>query len=170
MSIQAFGSPGLHLVNRSCLWPHLLQKRYFILISMETTTDTKSTVTLFDRAISHYFSAYSPPLDVHFCHQQTNKQTALNSLHRWSWPIVTTAEMAAATTSLCSRPLVGLHKHQWMSQRISAGIGECQWMQPFLNGGTQFHICASSALPCRTPFCQTALLLPSVAQQQRGTE
>ena len=35
--------------------------------------------------------------------------------------------------------------------------------------GIQFHIFAPSTLPCQTPFCQTAPLLPSVTWQQHGT-
>ena len=40
----------------------------------------------------------------------------------------------------------------------------------FLHGEIQFHIFASYALPCQTPFRQTAPLLPSVTQQQNLTE
>ena len=35
-----------------------------------------------------------------------------------------------------------------------------------MHGGIQFHTFASSALPCQTPFCQSAPLLPSVTRQQ----
>ena len=40
----------------------------------------------------------------------------------------------------------------------------------FLRGGIQWHTIASFVLPCQMPFCQTAPLLPSVAQQQHVTE
>jgi hypothetical protein len=40
----------------------------------------------------------------------------------------------------------------------------------FPHGGTQFHTFTSYALPRRTPFCQTALLLPSVARKENLTE
>ena len=56
-----------------------------------------------------------------------------------------------------------LHKH-------SVSINECQWVPFFLYGEIQFHVFASSTLPCQMPFCQTALLLPPVAQQQNVTE
>ena len=49
----------------------------------------------------------------------------------------------------------------------------CQWVQSFSHGGhggVQWHIFSSSAFPCQTPFCQTAPLLPSVTQQQNGTD
>jgi len=37
-------------------------------------------------------------------------------------------------------------------------------------GGIQLHSFVSYALPCQTPFCQTAPLLSSVARQQNFTE
>jgi len=40
----------------------------------------------------------------------------------------------------------------------------------FLHGGIQLHTFVSYALPCQTPFCQTAPLLSSVARQQNLTE
>ena len=70
---------------------------------------------------------------------------------------------APPTTSLCSHPLVGLHK-------CSASVNECQWVSSFLHGGIQWHTFASSAVQCQTQFCQTALLLPSVTQQQNVME
>ena len=65
--------------------------------------------------------------------------------------------------ALCSHPLFGLHEH-------SASINECQWVHFFLRGGIRLHISASYAIPCQPPFCQTAPLLPSVAQQQDVAE
>jgi hypothetical protein len=38
------------------------------------------------------------------------------------------------------------------------------------HGGNQLHTFASYALPCQTPFCQTAPLLSSVARQQNLVE
>jgi len=79
------------------------------------------------------------------------------------------------TASLCSHPLFGLHKclasineYQWVEH--SASVSECQWVSFFLHGGIQWHTFASYALPCHTPLCQSAPLLPSVAQQQKVTE
>ena len=43
-------------------------------------------------------------------------------------------------------------------------------MHFFPHGGIQLHIFASYALPCQTPFCQTAPLLSSVAWQQNINE
>jgi hypothetical protein len=40
----------------------------------------------------------------------------------------------------------------------------------FSNGVTQLHTFATYALSCQTPFCQTAPLLSSVAQQQNLME
>ena len=44
------------------------------------------------------------------------------------------------------------------------------WIPFFLRGIIQCHTFASSALPCQTPFCQTAPLPPSAAQQQNVTQ
>ena len=70
---------------------------------------------------------------------------------------------APLTTSLCSHPRFGLHKH-------SASISECQWVPSFLHGGIQCHIFAPYTLPRQTPSCQSAPLLPSVTRQQHVTE
>ena len=40
----------------------------------------------------------------------------------------------------------------------------------FLPGRIQFYTSALYALPCRTPFCQTAPLLLSITQQQHLME
>jgi len=67
------------------------------------------------------------------------------------------------TTSLCSHPLFGLHKH-------STGINECQWVQFFPHGGIQWNTFFLYAHPCQTPFCQTAPPRPSIADQQNVAE
>ena len=66
---------------------------------------------------------------------------------------------ASPTTSLCSHPLVGLHKH-------SASIDECQWVSFFPHGGSQWQTFASYTLLWQTPFCRTSPLLPFVTWQQ----
>jgi len=68
-----------------------------------------------------------------------------------------------ATTSLCSHLLFDLYN-------CSASISECQWVPFFPHGGIQFYTFTSYALPCQTPFCQTAPLLPSVTWQQNVRE
>ena len=40
----------------------------------------------------------------------------------------------------------------------------------YLQGGIQWHTCASYTAPCQTPFCQTAPLLPSVTWQKNVME
>ena len=60
---------------------------------------------------------------------------------------------------LTVRTSAGLYKH-------SASMNECQWVQFFPHGGIQLPTFASYTLPCQIPFCQTAPLLPFVAQQQ----
>ena len=49
-------------------------------------------------------------------------------------------------------------------------VGECQWELLFLHGGIQWHTFTSSTLPCQTPICQNAPLLPSVTWQQHIME
>ena len=46
---------------------------------------------------------------------------------------------------------------------------KCQWVQFFPHRAIWWHTFASSALPCQTPFCQSATLLPSVTWQQNVT-
>ena len=62
--------------------------------------------------------------------------------HCWSAP---------PTTSLCSHPLMGLHH---CPESISL------WVTFLSHVGIQWYTFASSALPCQTPFGQTASLLP----------
>ena len=139
---------------------------------METSADTKSTITLFNRANSQ-LPLFSNMITTISCALLPARNKSLYATlrkilmavqkvvclsHRyhqcWNTP---------PTTSLCSHPLVGLHKH-------SASVSECQWVPFLLCGGLQFHTFASSTLLCQTPFCQTAPLLPSVTQQQHVME
>jgi len=73
--------------------------------------------------------------------------------HHW-WNIHT-----PPTISLCSHPI-------WSLEMFC----KCWWMSMgaifFPRGRTQWYTFASSALPCQTPFCQTAPLLPSATQEQ----
>ena len=48
-------------------------------------------------------------------------------------------------------------------QQALMNVNGCHF---FLHGGIQFHTFASYALPCQSPFCQTASLLPSITRQQ----
>jgi len=70
---------------------------------------------------------------------------------------------APPTISLRSQPLFGLH-------RCSASVDEYQQMLFFPHEGTQWYLFSSYALPCQTPLCQTAPLLPSVSQPQNVME
>jgi hypothetical protein len=53
---------------------------------------------------------------------------------------------------------------------IHCSVGEYHWVQFFPHGGIHLHTFASYSLPCQTPFCYTASLLPSTARQQNVTE
>jgi len=66
---------------------------------------------------------------------------------------------APPTASLFSYPPFALLKH-------SSNVNECQWVPFFPHGGIQLHTFASSILPSKMSFCQTAPLLPSVTWQQ----
>jgi len=69
-----------------------------------------------------------------------------------------------------THPLTCAHIHCLVSINYSITVDECQGVVFFLHGGNPRHTCASDALPCQTPFCQTAPLLPSVTQQQHEIE
>ena len=63
---------------------------------------------------------------------------------------------ALPTTSLSSHPRV------WSPSTVS-NVSGCNFV---LHKGIQLHPFAPYSLPCQTPICQTAPLLPSVTQQQ----
>jgi len=101
---------------------------------METTTDTKIPITLFDRANYQLQNSTSPFSHHHLlCIYTSNEQEpachAHKSLHQWRWPTVSQllrwccSWNAPPTISLCSHPLLGLYKH-------SANFDDCQWV-PF---------------------------------------
>jgi len=108
--------------------------------------------TLFFNIVTIISDAFSPPMNKSM-HVMLIKIST-------SRPAVTVAaaKMKPLTASVCSHLLFG-----------SAGFSECHRVPFFLHGGTQFYTTAPCALPCQTPFCQTAPLLPAVTQQ-RGTE
>ena len=90
---------------------------------------------------------------MHF-HQRRHAPAEVTSCcchHSWN---------TSLSTSLYSHPLSGL-------QKLSASTDECQWMPFFPRGGIQWHTFPSYTLPCQTPLCQTAPLLPSVTQQKK---
>ena len=74
--------------------------------------------------------------------------------HCWSTP---------PTTSLCSHPLLDLHK-------CSGSIIECEWVTFFPLGEIWWHLFTSYTLPYQMPFCQTAPLLPPATRQWNLTE
>ena len=92
-----------------------------LFIYMETTTDTKSTVTLPVRAnsqLQNSFSTHSPSLAIHF-HQWGTRSCmpCLSNLHQWRWSTVavTTAEMHhpsphCATFIVCSPEVFSKHQ------------------------------------------------------------
>ena len=144
---------------------------------MKTATDTKSTVTLFDRADSqlqimiyqqshHHelwiFTSDEQELAYHPCKPCTSRGDPL--LHSCYDSIATTALLLAKYCP-CSPTFITLISTVWSLQTF-VSIGKYQWGPLFPHGGIQFHPFASSALPCQTPFCQAAPLLPSTTRQQ----
>ena len=77
----------------------LLQKQCLLLISVENTIDTKSTITLFDRANSQnktlFFSSHHHQLSMFTSDEQEPACHTHNNLHqqRWHTAAVTTAKM-----------------------------------------------------------------------------
>ena len=127
---------------------------------METTTDKEHNNTVFITVTVS--CAFLPALNKSLHAANLTICMAVQNVpclpccchHCWNTP---------PTASLCSRPLVGLHK-------CSTSIDECQWVPFFFShGGIQWHTFASYALPCQMPSCQTAPLLPSVIQLQHVT-
>ena len=124
---------------------------------METTTDTRSTTTLFGRANSQLQNAIFQHSHHHrlciFFQQWTRAAChACTNLYQWRCPSDTTAETHHP-------PLHCAHIH-WLVSKCSASISECQWVHYFPSGGNQWHYFASYTLPCQAPYCQTAPLLP----------
>ena len=128
--------------------------------------DTKSTITLFDRANSQLQNTTFQ----HSHHHQlyiftSNEQEPACHTHKNFPP----AEVTHCCCSHCwnSSPIISLCSALFAVQKPSASINECQWEHFILYRGIQFHTFASYILPFQTPFCQTAPLLPSVIQQQK---
>ena len=129
-------------------------------------TDTKSTVTLFDRVNSQlqntifffFFLTPSPTLkldweDLHFVVSRLymavwNMSSLSHCCHCcWNGPL---------TDSLCSHPLFHLQKH-------SASVNECQWL-PF------FHMVEFSSTPLlctRFEVRPHSVRLPSIVRQKK---
>ena len=119
------------------------QQRYLI----EQILSYKTLFFNIVNAISYIFS-----LVTGICMPYLWKSTVAQMIHclccyYWNTP---------PTTSLCSHPLFGFHKH-------SGSTNERQWIPLFLHGGIQFHTFTSYPVPQQTPLCQTVPLLPSVA-------
>lgn len=122
---------------------------------METTADTKSTITLFNRENSmpqNTTFQQSPPLATHFWQQCTRPAChSHRNLQQWRWPtlVVTTAEahhpphLTALTSTVRSPETFSKH---W---RMSMGT----IFPP--QKGIQWHTFVSAALAC-----QPASLLP----------
>ena len=95
--------------------------------------------------------------------EQEHTSCTCNNMNQWRWPAVTAAET--------HHPLRRCdHIHWLVSINVEQALMNVSGFYFFLCGGIQWHTSASSALPCQTPLCQTAPLLPSVASHQHGME
>ena len=140
-------------VNYQWILCRLLWKECLLFISMETATNTKSTIMLQTEQISSYKTLFS---NVVTTISYSFSLVINTSLHVTLTEVCMAVQNVAClsccchqcwntppTASLFSHPLFGVHKY-------SPSVDECQW-EPF-----QWHTFALSALPCQTPFCQTA--------------
>ena len=109
-----------------------LQKWCLLFISKETMTDTKTTITLFiEQILSYKTLFFNTVTTVSYAFSPVmNKR-----LHANLVKICMDVWNAPPTTSLCSHPLFGLHKH-------SASINKCQRV-PFFSSwkNSVTHLC-----------------------------
>ena len=137
-----------------------------LLLLMEATTHTKSTVMLFYRTSSHLQKTVLPHIHHQYLYIFTSDKLlpacyAHKNLHQQIWhPVALVPAETPPIASVCHHPLFGLHK-------CLASLNECQWGKLCPHGGIQFHNFSSSVFPCQMPFCQTTLLLLSVTWQQK---
>ena len=137
---------------------------------METITDTKSTIILFNRANSQLQNTIFQHSHYHqLCIFASDEQEPVcynhNNLHqpRQSTVAVTTAEMHHPPTHCAYiHCLVSINV-----QQLFRNANKCHF---FPHGGIQWHTFASCTLPCQMSSCQSAPLLPSVTQQQNVRE
>jgi len=120
--------------------------------SMATTTETKSTIALFDTANSQIQNIVTT-----ICY--TFSQARNKSLHAMLMRICACEGEALSLLSVLkctTHCLTVLTSTVWSLQMFS----KCQWMSvlPFiLHGGIQWHIFSSSIFPYQMPFCQTVI-------------
>ena len=112
--------------------------------------------------LEHYFfSMWTLPLAMHFWQQWTTACVPL------SWKCTSRGEPLLPLLKCTIHHLIVLIPTVWTLYMFS-NVNGCLFFSVWRNSLAQF---APYALPCQTPFCQTAPLLPSVvAQQQHGME
>ena len=138
-----------------------------LFITMETKTDTKSIITVFEKILTYKTLFFNILFMTSYafhqrwtracipCLSKTTPVEVTRYCHCWNVP---------PTTSVCSHPLFCLHKR-------SRRVNECQGVQFFFpHGGVQWHTFAPSLLPCQIPLSQTAPLLPPVTWHQNVRE
>ena len=128
--------------------------RYFV----ETTTDTNSTITVFDRAYSQVQSTvFNTVATISYAFLPAmNKSLHAAPLELWT----------RLSCCHCGNSPHCAHIYCLVSVNIQQALVN-------VSGCCQFHkeeFIAAHALPCQAPFCQTATLLSSAAWQQNVTE
>jgi len=141
MGVQPLGLYGPHCVKRNCLGLHLqrLLWRYrFLFISMETTTDTKSIITLSNRANSQPQNALFQHSHHHqLCTFASDEQESACStckiLNQRRQPTI-----AVTTAEMHHPPPYCAHIHCLVSINIQQ-IGEFQWVPFFPQKRIHLH-------------------------------
>ena len=132
---------------------------------MEIATDIESTITLFNRANSQLQSPIFQPshhyqIFIFTSNQREPAGHTHENLHQWRWP---SATVTTAETHHPSPHCAHIHSVVFINiQQTSMNVNGCNssHMEEFSSQPLPH------ALPCQTPFCQTAPLLPPVTWQQ----
>jgi len=119
--------------------------------------------TLFFNIIATISCAFSPVMSEKLYAILVKNNNKNENLYQQWWPAVATAETSYSLPQ-CANILCYVTMN---IQQASVNVSGYHFI-PYI--GIHWHTFASYTLPCQMPFCQTALLLPSVAWQQNLTE
>jgi len=134
---------------------------------MEAIADTKSAITLFDRAkysdTKYSFSIVSIIIYAFLPVMNKSLHAVLTKIYISKGDPPSMSPLLKSTT----QSLTVLTSTVWSPSGFIT-VNKCQWAQLFPRGAIQWHTLAPHTLLHQTPFCQTASLLPSVTWQQNG--
>jgi len=96
------------------------------------------------------------------------EEPACHACEKSAWPYRARLvfHIAIATAETRHSPPHCAPIHCLLSTAIQQALMNVSGCHFFLHGGIQIHSCVPYMLLCQMMFCQTAPLLPSVAQQQ----